>query len=143
MQASQRGRLAFSSSATTRCNSPPAHLLARRGLVQNIRGYSVYGDYREPDPARRIVDAVANREIDVAAVWGPIAGFFASQERPAAGGHADRAAQRYAYSAELRYRHGVRKQDAELAAAVNQAIDEVGPQIRKILAEYHVPTSPE
>src|SRR3954447_12812863 len=28
-------------------NSPPAHALTRRGMVANLRGYMVYGDYRE------------------------------------------------------------------------------------------------
>src|SRR5687767_7700652 len=26
-------------------NSPPAHALSARGLIDNIRGYSIYGDY--------------------------------------------------------------------------------------------------
>ncbi len=57
-------------------NSPPAHALARRGIVQNVVGYSVYGDYRNDSPPRRIVDAVANGDVDLSAVWGPTAGYF-------------------------------------------------------------------
>ena len=124
-------------------NSPPAYLLARRGVVTNVRGYSVFGDYGKPDPARRIVDAVAHREIDVAAVWGPIAGFFASQERPKLVVTIIAQPNNTPIPLSFDIAMAVRKQDAELAAAVNQAIDEVGPQIRKILAEYHVPTSLE
>jgi mxaJ protein len=37
----------------------------------------LYGDYSKPDPQRAIVDAVAQGDIDVAVVWGPIAGYFA------------------------------------------------------------------
>ena len=37
----------------------------------------IYGDYREPNPPARIVEAVATGELDVAAVWGPIGGYFA------------------------------------------------------------------
>jgi mxaJ protein len=55
-------------------NSPPAHALAKRGAIDNIRGYLVY----EPG---RIVDAVARGEVDVAVVWGPQAGYFARQQR--------------------------------------------------------------
>jgi mxaJ protein len=62
-------------------NTPPAHALARRGIVQNVRGYNVQGDYRQPAPPARIVDAVANGDIDIALVWGPLAGYFASRER--------------------------------------------------------------
>lgn len=39
-------------------NTPPAHALARRGIVGNIRGYMLYGDYREASPASDIVRAV-------------------------------------------------------------------------------------
>ena len=62
-------------------NTPPAHALARRGIVQNVRGYQVQGDYRVPSPPARIVDAVANGDVDIAVAWGPLAGYFASRER--------------------------------------------------------------
>ena len=31
-------------------NSPPAHALAERGIVENVRGFMVYGDYRNDHP---------------------------------------------------------------------------------------------
>jgi mxaJ protein len=34
-------------------NSPPAHALSSRGIVRNVVGYSVYGDYAQPRPCRR------------------------------------------------------------------------------------------
>jgi mxaJ protein len=58
-------------------NSPPAAALTRRGIVENVTGFSVFGDYREPNPPSRIVRAVADGEVDVAIVWGPLAGYFA------------------------------------------------------------------
>lgn len=60
-------------------NSPPAQALANRGIIHNVRGYSVYGDYSLPNPPAKIVDAVASGEIDVAVVWGPLAGYFAAR----------------------------------------------------------------
>jgi mxaJ protein len=60
-------------------NSPPAEALTHRGIVRNVRGYSVLGDYREPNPPSRIVRAVSNGEIDVAVAWGPLAGYFAKR----------------------------------------------------------------
>ncbi|MDB4888161.1 MAG: quinoprotein dehydrogenase-associated transporter substrate-binding protein [Gemmatimonadetes bacterium] len=60
-------------------NSPPAEALTHRGIVKNVRGYSVLGDYREPNPPSRIVRAVSNGEVDVAVVWGPLAGYFAKR----------------------------------------------------------------
>jgi mxaJ protein len=60
-------------------NAPPAEALTHRGIVKNVRGYSVIGDYRQPNPPSRIVRAVADGEIDVAIVWGPLAGYFAKK----------------------------------------------------------------
>ena len=63
-------------------NTPPAHALSRRGIVQNVRGYALYGDYSTPHPPSRIVEAVAQDEIDTAIVWGPLAGYFAARQTP-------------------------------------------------------------
>jgi mxaJ protein len=60
-------------------NPPPAQALATRGVVSNVRGFPVYGDYSKPDPQRALIDAVAERQIDVAIMWGPQAGFFGSR----------------------------------------------------------------
>jgi mxaJ protein len=61
-------------------NTPPAHALSARGIISNVRGYTVYGDYSEPNPPARIVDAVAKGDIDVAVVWGPLGGWFGERE---------------------------------------------------------------
>jgi mxaJ protein len=61
-------------------NSPPAHALANRGIVDNVAGYSVYGDYSQPNPPARIVEAVARGDVDLAVVWGPLAGYFAPRQ---------------------------------------------------------------
>ena len=60
-------------------NTPPTHALARRGIVDNVRGYLIYGDYRTANPPAAIIDAVAKGDVDVAVVWGPLAGYFAQQ----------------------------------------------------------------
>jgi mxaJ protein len=60
-------------------NTPPAHALARRGIVANLRGFMLYGDYRQPNPPAAIVRAVAAGEIDAGLVWGPLAGYFAAR----------------------------------------------------------------
>ena len=61
-------------------NTPPAHALATRHIIQNVKGFSVYGDYGQPNPPARVIDALANDDIDVAIAWGPLAGYFASRE---------------------------------------------------------------
>ena len=61
-------------------NTPPVHALADRHIVDNVVGYTVYGDYTRASPPARIMDAVVNGDVDVAIVWGPLAGYFAKQE---------------------------------------------------------------
>jgi mxaJ protein len=58
-------------------NTPPAHALAKRGIVNNVRGYLIYGNYAQANPQAAIVRAVASGEVDVALVWGPTAEWFA------------------------------------------------------------------
>jgi quinoprotein dehydrogenase-associated probable ABC transporter substrate-binding protein len=60
-------------------NVPPAHALAARGIVNNVVGYSIYGNYAEADPPARLIAAVANGEVDVAVAWGPLAGYAAKK----------------------------------------------------------------
>ena len=62
-------------------NTPPVEALARRGLTRNLVGFSVYGDYSQPNPPARIVEAVEDEVIDAAIVWGPLAGYFAQRAK--------------------------------------------------------------
>ncbi len=61
-------------------NPPPAHALARRGIVDNVAGYGIFGDYTQPNPPARLIEAVAHGDVDVALVWGPFAGYFARRQ---------------------------------------------------------------
>ena len=61
-------------------NTPPTEALSRRRIVGNLAGYSLYGNYQEPNPPARIVEAVARGDVDVAVVWGPLAGYFAGRQ---------------------------------------------------------------
>jgi mxaJ protein len=61
-------------------NSPPAHSLSRRGIIRNLVGYTVYGDYATDSPPSAIIAAVARGDVDVAAAWGPLAGYFAARQ---------------------------------------------------------------
>ena len=58
-------------------NTPPAHALAERGIISNVRGFMVYGDAAQANPSAAILDALVKRQIDIALVWGPQAGFYA------------------------------------------------------------------
>jgi mxaJ protein len=60
--------------------SVPGAALASRGLTRNVRGFSVFGDYNTASPLSAIVEAVAAEYVELAFVWGPVAGYFASQQ---------------------------------------------------------------
>ena len=60
-------------------NTPPMDAFARRGMAKNLVGYTVFGDYAQPNPPARIVEAVSRGDVDIAVVWGPLAGFFADK----------------------------------------------------------------
>jgi mxaJ protein len=63
--------------------TPPVEALLHRGLQANILPYTLHGNASDPNSAAGIVHAVAAGDIDVAVLWGPFAGYFASrQEKP-------------------------------------------------------------
>jgi mxaJ protein len=121
-------------------NSPPAHALSRRGIVRNVVGYTVYGDYRQPNPSSDIVRAVARGEVDVAAVWGPLAGFFAARQRvpldlvPVTPRVDGALTETFSISMAVRKRDTARLQMLDRFIATHQR------EIAAVLREYHVPT---
>jgi mxaJ protein len=121
-------------------NPPAAQELARRHLVQNVRGFTVYGDYSSADPQRAIVDAVADGLVDVAVVWGPVAGYYAQREstplevRPIT--HANTTSpNKFTFDIAM----GVRADDTTLRTALDIVIAQHGNAIRRILRAYGVP----
>ena len=88
-------------------NTPPANALGEEGITRNVVGYSIYGDYRRPNPPARLVEAVADGEVDRCGGLGTSGGLF----RPALGGavagradHGDRGL--CAAAVPVRYRDG-------------------------------------
>ncbi len=121
-------------------NTPPAHAIARRGLTQNVRGYMVYGDYRQPNPPAAIVEAVARGDVDVGIAWGPLAGFFASQSAvplriEAVTPAIDAGVLPMTYDISM----GIRGDDPELQRQIDALLQKDKHAIDAILREYHVP----
>ncbi|HEX6643865.1 MAG TPA: substrate-binding domain-containing protein [Gemmatimonadales bacterium] len=121
-------------------NTPPAHALARRGIIRNVSGYTIYGDYREPNPPARLVEAVAKGEIDVAVVWGPFGGYFAPKQRaglrvtpvrPASDGPA--------LPFQFDISAGVRRGNDSLRAELDRVLARRAREIGAILRAYRVP----
>jgi mxaJ protein len=120
-------------------NSPPAHALSRRGIVSNLVGYSVYGDYRTESPPSVIVSAVARGEVDVAAVWGPLAGYYAAKQPQ----RLDLTPVQPQMDAMLPQAFdismAVRRDDAPRLRQLNEFIAGHRKEIDRILDEYRVP----
>lgn len=121
-------------------NVPPAHALAAQGIVENVRGYSIYGDYSRANPPAELLEAVAQGEIDVAAAWGPLAGWFAGRSNvqlnlmPISDTETF-APLAFAYDVAI----GIRAGEDELKAELQLALSKRRAQIRKLLMDYGVP----
>jgi mxaJ protein len=124
-------------------NTPPVHALSRRGIVKNIVGFRVVGDYSEANPPARIIDAVATGDVDVAIAWGPLAGYFAKKSRvplaltpvlPAV----DPPGLRFTFEIAL----AVRKDQPRLQQQLDSILVKRRAGIDSILTEYGVPRVP-
>lgn len=111
---------------------PPMHALAKRGIVDNVVGYNVLGDYTQDAPPATAVHAVRRGEVDVAIVWGPLA---AGQRGLAVVPLADDGDLPMTFDIAL----GVRKRDAELAAELDAAVARQRGRIARLLARWKVP----
>ncbi|HWH17112.1 MAG TPA: substrate-binding domain-containing protein [Allosphingosinicella sp.] len=122
-------------------NTPPAHALVRRGIIDNVQGYMVYGDYGTPSPQADIVAAVASGEIDVAFVWGPVAGYFARRQAvpltlaPVPPFDGPQMPMKFDVSI------GMRKADQKLRDEVEQALARRSTEIEALLHSYSVPVA--
>jgi mxaJ protein len=121
-------------------NSPPAHALSNRGIINNVKGYTVYGDYSKDSPPSRIIDAVASGEVDVAIAWGPMAGYWAKRSavplklvpvQP----QIDLPFLPFVFDIGVGVRHG----DSTFRASVQSVLNRRRPEIQRILDEYAVP----
>jgi mxaJ protein len=117
-------------------NPPAIDALVRHGLTQNLRGYPVYGDYRTESPPAELIRAVSRGEIDLAVAWGPLAGYFANQvSPPLAFAALTQAGAAFSFDISL----AVRREDEQLVAELDLALERRRIEIDAILASYHVP----
>jgi len=121
-------------------NAPPAHALTRRNIVTNVKGYTLYGDYSRQNPPARIVDAVENRDVDLAIVWGPLAGYFAKESRVPlevvpVSPQIDQPFLPFVFDISM----GVRREDQDLKDQLEQILENRRAEIDQILEDYSVP----
>jgi mxaJ protein len=122
-------------------NTPPVHALSRRGIVDNVFGYSVYGNYAEQNPPARLIEALSSGDVDIAIAWGPMAGFFTSRtpERftlAPVTPEVDLPFLPFVYDIAM----GVRRADTTFRDRLNEILTSRRSEIDGILAEYGVPT---
>lgn len=121
-------------------NAPPAHALSRRNIVGNVKGYTVYGDYSQPNPPARIIDAVAKGDVDVAIVWGPLAGYFAKQSHVPlkivpVSPQIDQPFLPFVFDISM----GVRREDQQLRDQIEKVLERRRDEVDRILSDYAVP----
>jgi len=122
-------------------NTPPAMALSRYGVVGNLTGFSTF--YTQEERPEDIVTAVANKDVDVAIVWGPIAGYFARSSTVPL--NLLPLAERDSLS-DFPFRFniamGVRRRDRALRDSLDAVLVRRAPEIKALLKKYGVPLFP-
>ncbi|MFN2570227.1 MAG: substrate-binding domain-containing protein [Gemmatimonadales bacterium] len=124
-------------------NVPPAEALAQRHIIKNVVGYSIYGDYSRPNPPADLMTAVARGDVDVAIVWGPLAGYFAPRqpvplEIVPVTPQIDVPFLPFVFDIAMAVRRG----DDSLRAQLDDALERRKGEIRHLLESYGVPLLP-
>ena len=125
-------------------NSPPVEELALRGSSAELKGYMAWG--RTPDkgaPLEQIMMAVADGTVDVAIVWGPPAGYFATREKVPLDIHPVAPGDKTAVPMTFEISMGVRKDDEALLRELDAALVKRAADIRALLDQYGVPQPSE
>lgn len=119
---------------------PPAVALAHRHILRNVTGYSIYGNYADESPPSKLITAVAKDDVDVAIVWGPLAGYYSKRASvpltvsPVAT-HDAVSGIPFVYDIAV----GVNKDSTALKTRLDHALAERTTDIRRILKRYGVP----
>jgi mxaJ protein len=125
-------------------NTPPHDALAHRGIIgSQVVAYELFYDSRtspEEYPGRVLEDLLAGK-LDVAIVWGPIAGYFVKKRAapltlvPLRGREAGTP---FTFAMSM----GVRKGEKAFKSRLEEALDRQQAAIRSVLEDYGVPLLP-
>jgi quinoprotein dehydrogenase-associated probable ABC transporter substrate-binding protein len=118
-------------------NTPPGNVLAANGLLGSIKSYPLMIDTRFDSSSAAMIKDLEDKTIDVALLWGPIAGYYArkSNEKLIVTPLADESGARMSF----RIAFGVRHSDQNWKRELNQLIAQNKNEIEKILAGSGVP----
>jgi quinoprotein dehydrogenase-associated probable ABC transporter substrate-binding protein len=118
--------------------TPPATLIARYGLMDQTRPYLRTVDTRHYTPAAQAVRDVGAGEIDIAVIWGPIAGYFGARQDPPLlvtplPPKIDGVELAFNVSMGLRHR------ERQWKHQINALIARLEPEFQRVLIEYRIP----
>jgi quinoprotein dehydrogenase-associated probable ABC transporter substrate-binding protein len=118
--------------------TPPATNLAVNGLIPNAKSYPLVVDTRYEAPAQDMMNDLRSGTIEIAVLWGPIAGYLAKTS-PVPMSVAPLVNERQGPRMIFRIGMGVRHSDQNWKRTLNRLIAENRPAIEDILREYGVP----
>jgi quinoprotein dehydrogenase-associated probable ABC transporter substrate-binding protein len=118
--------------------TPPATVLTNNGLMDQVQSYHRTVDTRLYSPATRAVEDVASKKIDLAIIWGPIAGYAAKNQQvpltvvplPAKIDNVP-----LAFNVSM----GIRRREHNWKHQLNAELEKLAPEIEKILLDYRIP----
>ncbi len=118
--------------------TPPATYLAINGLLGHIKSYALVVDTRFDSPSAQMMDDLDKGVIDVALMWGPLAGFYALKARTPI---AVQPLLKETGGPKMVYRiaMGVRHSDQHWKRDLNKLISDNRAEIEAILRSYGVP----
>lgn len=121
-------------------NPAPVMALSRRGATDNLVGFPLFDEYRRDVPSA--VRAVAEGRVDVAMLWGPVAGAASSVRRTPLRvtplKEERDGALPFAFSIAL----GVRHDDVDFARELDRVMHRKHAAVTAILRSFHVPMLP-
>jgi quinoprotein dehydrogenase-associated probable ABC transporter substrate-binding protein len=118
--------------------TPPSTNMAINGLLAHAKSYPLFIDTRADSSAQAMMDDLAKGEIDCGILWGPMAGYYASQTNPPL---VVVPLTKETTGPQMTYRIGmaVRPADQEWKRTLNRLITENQPEINKLLISYNIP----
>jgi quinoprotein dehydrogenase-associated probable ABC transporter substrate-binding protein len=118
--------------------TPPAMALSEEGINDNVVGFMTFFD-RSAEGHSELISTVADGKLDVAAVWGPLVGYYVRHSSvPLTITPLNGAFRRLPFQYDIAM--GVRKGDERLRDALDQVIAANGPAIGRLLESYGVPS---
>ncbi len=120
-------------------NTPPAQLVQWKGLIDNVRSYELVVDTRVSQPGRRLIEDLAEGRLDMALVWGPIAGYWAGRARVPLEWVPLEGNRRRQLPMDFRISMGVRYGERDWLKTLNRLIRRKRREIQAILEDYGVP----